>query len=400
MFAQSLQGRVGDKDALRNGWLKWSDELALGGQGWRGSTAGIHDGDGFVALVLFDSEAAARRNGEPREERVWWERFNKDLRGEAHAHDCIRVDILLDRGWAAAGFARAITGRVSDASGFCASGEAIVPNLRERTHVLGVVVAWHNEKDFTMVVYFSSLQDTLWNDDLSALEAWIAEADDVRYIDLQSPWLRAPERPQGSDDLDHLVRPEDKPAETSLEATAPSGADLIREPDPQTEAVEPLANLLNAALERLLQVCVDMLGAAVVSSDGLTLTSLVPSDVDDKRLAAVGVAALALGGKAAAELGKPAVEHVTIEGSNGYAVVMSAGPRAALVAVTSAGARIGLTLFEMHRVAAFVRSVYGEGSDDEDARDRTRREVPVSVPELARNDPLGSGEPPQLLREA
>lgn len=117
------------------------------------------------------------------------------------------------------------------------------------------------------------------------------------------------------------------------------------------------AEQLAAALDDFLAVSNEVEAAAIVSADGLPMASALPPHVEEDRLAAMSAALLTLGERAATGLGKGELAQVFVEGVSGYVVLMSAGHNAVLVAVTDKGAKVGLVLFEMRRIAARVSAV-------------------------------------------
>src|SRR4051794_20303287 len=117
------------------------------------------------------------------------------------------------------------------------------------------------------------------------------------------------------------------------------------------------ADQLAAALDDFLAVSPDVEAAAVVSADGLPMASALPPYVEEERLAAMSAALVSLGERAATGLEKGELAQVFVEGSDGYVVLMAAGENAVLVAVTSKGAKVGLVLFEMRRIASHIEDV-------------------------------------------
>ena len=114
---------------------------------------------------------------------------------------------------------------------------------------------------------------------------------------------------------------------------------------------------LAGALDEFLAASPEVEAAAVVSADGLPMASALPPQVEEDRLAAMSAALLLLGERAASGLGKGDLAQVLVEGARGYVVLMSAGPSAVLVAVTSPGAKAGLLLFELRRMAERVTAL-------------------------------------------
>ena len=120
------------------------------------------------------------------------------------------------------------------------------------------------------------------------------------------------------------------------------------------------ADQLSTALDDFLTISAEVEAAAVVSADGLPMASALPPHVEEDRLAAMSAALLTLGERAASELGKGELAQVFIEGPKGHVILMAAGRDCVLVCVTARGAKVGLVLFEMRRIAERVTRVMDE----------------------------------------
>ena len=120
------------------------------------------------------------------------------------------------------------------------------------------------------------------------------------------------------------------------------------------------ADLLSSALDDFLTISAEVEAAAVVTADGLPMASALPPHVEEDRLAAMSAALLTLGERAASELGKGELAQVFIEGPKGHVILMAAGRDCVLVCVTARGAKVGLVLFEMRRIAERVARVMEE----------------------------------------
>ena len=96
----------------------------------------------------------------------------------------------------------------------------------------------------------------------------------------------------------------------------------------------------------------DIIAAAVVTSDGLTLASALPADVQEERIAAMSAAMLSLGERIAAELQRGSLEEVYIRGDKGLVLLTSVGKEAVLTALSRNEAKLGIMFLEMRRAAA------------------------------------------------
>ena len=95
----------------------------------------------------------------------------------------------------------------------------------------------------------------------------------------------------------------------------------------------------------------DIEASAVVSLDGLMMASLLPSDVDEDRVAAMSAALLALGERTAKELERGHLNQILIQGSNGYVIMTEAGQEAVLTVMTKKEAKLGLVFLDISRAA-------------------------------------------------
>ncbi len=91
--------------------------------------------------------------------------------------------------------------------------------------------------------------------------------------------------------------------------------------------------------------------SAVVSVDGLTIASALPTDVEEDRVSAMSAAMLSLGERIATELNRGALDQVYIHGDNGYVILSSIGTEAVLTAMAKEKAKLGLVFLEMRRAA-------------------------------------------------
>ena len=93
----------------------------------------------------------------------------------------------------------------------------------------------------------------------------------------------------------------------------------------------------------------DVEASAVVSVDGLTIASALPSEVEEDRVSAMSAAMLSLGERIATELGRGSLDQVYIRGKNGFVVLMSVGTEAVLTVLAREQAKLGLLFLDMRR---------------------------------------------------
>ncbi len=117
------------------------------------------------------------------------------------------------------------------------------------------------------------------------------------------------------------------------------------------------AELLNSILSDLNAVSAEVIASAVISTDGLVMSSVLTQDIDGDRLGAMSAAMLSLGDRAVQELGRGVLEQVIVKGRGGYIVLIHAGSDAVLAVMTSQTAKLGMIFLEVKRAVAKINSI-------------------------------------------
>jgi hypothetical protein len=202
MFAQVIQGRTSDPDALRAATEQWVEELSPGAVGWLGSTAGVTD-DGRVVLVArFESADAARHNSDRPEQGRWWEDARRLFDGEPTFLESDDVVLDLAGDPAEAGFVQVMQGRVSDYERAKKVMTALPADAMAayRPDVLGTVMIGSGDGGWTQVIYFTS-EDEARAGEGKEPPAEMTEAmqeigsltvGETTFLDLRRPLLHAP----------------------------------------------------------------------------------------------------------------------------------------------------------------------------------------------------------------
>lgn len=99
-------------------------------------------------------------------------------------------------------------------------------------------------------------------------------------------------------------------------------------------------------------VAPDIIASAVVTADGLSLASALPSDIEEDRVAAMSAAMLSLGERIASELRRGTLEEVYIRGDQGLVLLTAVGKDAVLTALSRSDSKLGIIFLEMRRAAA------------------------------------------------
>ncbi|HEY4667348.1 MAG TPA: roadblock/LC7 domain-containing protein [Anaerolineales bacterium] len=101
----------------------------------------------------------------------------------------------------------------------------------------------------------------------------------------------------------------------------------------------------------------DVEASAVVSVDGLTMASALPTSVEEDRVSAMSAAMLSLGERIATELGRGKLDQVYIKGQTGYVILMSIEREAVLTVLARDQAKLGLLFLDMRRATEDLASL-------------------------------------------
>lgn len=110
------------------------------------------------------------------------------------------------------------------------------------------------------------------------------------------------------------------------------------------------ASMLTEMVQKFVTATPDIQGAALVTPDGLSLASVLPTNMDEERTAAMSAAMLSLGERIGQELSRGIIDRIVVEGEKGYSVMVSCGYEAVLLVLASKEAKQGLLFLEIKRV--------------------------------------------------
>ncbi|HEX5905763.1 MAG TPA: hypothetical protein VFY56_02005, partial [Propionibacteriaceae bacterium] len=157
MFAQVIQGKTSNPQALAAAGEQWLQDLAPGATGWLGSTSGVTEDGRAIVVVRFDSEENARRNSNRPEQDQWWSQTSKLFDGEPTFRDSTDVTVDVQGDPDQAGFVQVMQGRSSDPQRAQQLMDQDADKWAEfRPDVVGSVSIGHDDGGYTMVLYFTS----------------------------------------------------------------------------------------------------------------------------------------------------------------------------------------------------------------------------------------------------
>ena len=114
---------------------------------------------------------------------------------------------------------------------------------------------------------------------------------------------------------------------------------------------------LNHIVQDFVSSATDVQGAAIVTSDGLPLTSNLPASVDEERASAMSAAMLALGERVGSELSRGGVARLYVEGNEGLSVLTSCSKDAVFLVLASKSAKQGLLMLDINRALSDIGRV-------------------------------------------
>ena len=202
MFAQVIQGRTSDADALQAAMDRWMQDLQPGSIGWLGSTLGVTDDGLAVAVARFESAEAAERNAQRPEQTRWWKDTSRLFEGDVTFSDSedVTVDLIGDPD--RAGFVQIMQGRVTDP----ARAKELMTEIPQdamadfRPDILGSMMIGHKDGRWTQVLYFTSEAEAREGERKEPPLEWKTTMDeltklsvgDTAFIDLRKPVLLSP----------------------------------------------------------------------------------------------------------------------------------------------------------------------------------------------------------------
>ena len=116
---------------------------------------------------------------------------------------------------------------------------------------------------------------------------------------------------------------------------------------------------LKETLQRLIEGSSDIKGVAVISMDGLIMSSVLPPGMEQMRVGAVSAGIMSLSGRSVGQLGRGDLQLTLIQGTEGYVVLTQAGKNAAFAALTGPGVNLGMVFLEVREGAQAVAKILG-----------------------------------------
>jgi predicted regulator of Ras-like GTPase activity (Roadblock/LC7/MglB family) len=128
-------------------------------------------------------------------------------------------------------------------------------------------------------------------------------------------------------------------------------------PEYRVQVLEDILRRLHKSVDGLhgtVVVSIEGFVVAAYSGEGRSRTS---NPVDSPQIAAMAAAIIALGERVLGRLARGEIDRILLDGSEGGIVVVPVGHEAALAAMVSKEAKLGLVMYEVRRTANEVEKV-------------------------------------------
>jgi hypothetical protein len=196
MFVQIIEGRTDDAEGLRRQVDRWQAEVRPGATGYLGVTAGVTADGRSIAIVRFESEAAARANSDRPEQSAWWSETEKYL-GDVSFTESSDVTPFLGGGSDTAGFVQVMKVSGVDRAKVERLDASFEPFGNLRPDLLGGLRIWTGPDSYVEAAYFTSEAEARKGEQTELpeeLQATMAEFQEIvaktEFLDLTDPQLR------------------------------------------------------------------------------------------------------------------------------------------------------------------------------------------------------------------
>ncbi|PZO10326.1 MAG: diacylglyceryl transferase [Leptolyngbya foveolarum] len=100
-------------------------------------------------------------------------------------------------------------------------------------------------------------------------------------------------------------------------------------------------------------------GAALVTPEGLPLAGRLPDGLEESRVAAMAAAVVSIGDRIGEELQRGSIQHILLEGTKGYSILVLCGKEALFLVLASAEVKQGILMIEIRRVVEEMAQLIG-----------------------------------------
>lgn len=105
-------------------------------------------------------------------------------------------------------------------------------------------------------------------------------------------------------------------------------------------------------LRTLRHASADVIGSAILTSDGFVVASLLPSEIDEELVAGMAATLLGVGERISKEMMNSELEQAYIRAKDGYVIANSLTDQEVLIILTTRQVKLGLIFMEARQRAA------------------------------------------------
>jgi hypothetical protein len=197
MFVQIIEGRAADTDGMKRLMQTWMDELRPGAAGFLGTTAGVTSDGRAIAVVRFESAAAASANSDRPEQGDWWAEMEACYDGDVSFAESEDVQEFLGGGSDDAGFVQVMKGHDIDRASLARLDRAFEEHAPTfRPDIIGGLRVWTEPDAGYDVTYFTSEAEARAGESKPLPPEFDEVAGDMErlmanteFFDLGEPWL-------------------------------------------------------------------------------------------------------------------------------------------------------------------------------------------------------------------
>jgi hypothetical protein len=195
MFVQVIEAKLTDPDLLERQLERWRKEIKPGAKGYLGHTGGDTADGRHIAVVRFESEAAAKANSARPEQDAWMNETAKAFAGPPTFTESSDIDVLFDGGSNDAGFVQVMKGKAKDAAAFRKWGTDHEGDLKKiRPDLIGGIDIYQPDGSFISVAYFTSEAEARKNEKAMGEDPMMGEYmshmdGEMEFLDLTKPDL-------------------------------------------------------------------------------------------------------------------------------------------------------------------------------------------------------------------
>ena len=102
----------------------------------------------------------------------------------------------------------------------------------------------------------------------------------------------------------------------------------------------------------------EILGGAVISIEGLIISSVIQRKFDEELIGGMTASMLGIGERISAELMDSEMKQIYVQSLNGYVIVNAVGDEASLVVLVSKQAKLGLVFLETQRAIKALEEIF------------------------------------------